>query len=155
MELYEAEGLANRLLEEFGLYSWSFKFDNARSRFGCCWFRKKCITLSRALVLLNEQAIVEDTLRHEIAHALAPPRSGHGAAWKAVCRRIGAKPECCYKVSEITSVGTDWHATCAGCGTIHKKFRVPRNIRWCAVATCRAQHGRRQDIQRLAWERTV
>ena len=35
---------------------------------------------------------IQDTVLHEIAHALAAPEAGHGPLWKTVARRIGAAP---------------------------------------------------------------
>jgi predicted SprT family Zn-dependent metalloprotease len=51
---------------------------------------------------LNDRAQVEDTLLHEIAHALTPG-DGHGLRWKATCRSIGAKPLRCYTDEQVTS----------------------------------------------------
>jgi predicted SprT family Zn-dependent metalloprotease len=36
-----------------------------------------------------------DTVLHEIAHAIAGHKAGHGPAWKMVARMIGAKPQRC------------------------------------------------------------
>jgi hypothetical protein len=77
MKLHDAEQLAIRLMKEFGLAStWRFEFDNAKRRFGCCHRSQNLISLSRILVEKNTQSEVEDTIRHEIAHALCPPREG-------------------------------------------------------------------------------
>jgi predicted SprT family Zn-dependent metalloprotease len=100
MDLREAQTLAQRLMNEHGLGEWTFKFDRARRRFGSCRASRKLITLSRSLTLLNTEPQVRDTILHEIAHGLAP-RDGHGAKWKAVCVRIGAKPVRCYSDSEV------------------------------------------------------
>jgi hypothetical protein len=52
--------------------------DSAVRRFGTCRYSRKLITLSRQLIELNDQARVLDTILHEIAHALAGPKTGHG-----------------------------------------------------------------------------
>lgn len=116
MELRDAEQLAVNLLKQFGLASaWRFEFDSAKRRFGCCHRSQRLITLSRELVLRNDQLQVEDTIRHEIAHALCPPRSGHGTAWTAMCKVTGARPERCYG-EEVEDVEGDWTASCLACG---------------------------------------
>ncbi len=100
MNLHLAQFLAKGLLREHGLADWAFQFDHARRRFGSCAPTRRTITLSRTLTFLNDEAEVRDTLLHEIAHALTPG-DGHGARWKAACRRIGARPERCYEEDEV------------------------------------------------------
>jgi predicted SprT family Zn-dependent metalloprotease len=138
MELHDAEQLAIRLMKEFGLAStWRFEFDNAKSRFGCCHRSQNLISLSRILTEKNVQAEVEDTIRHEIAHALCPPREGHGEVWKAMCRRVGARPVRCYSSKVVDAPEGDWRATCGVCGKIHYKFRRPTRELWCADKECK------------------
>ena len=168
MQLSDAELLAKKLMFEFGLFQsgWSVEFDNAVTRFGCCHTHLKRISLSRNLVSRNEQPQVEDTIRHEIAHALCPPhyvpvyrifgrRHGrhdiHGAKWKAMCKVTGANPKRCYDDENVDTVRGDWQATCAGCGTVHTKFRRPNRDLWCCEKSCRRKHGRLQPIQKLVW----
>ncbi|MBV8781168.1 MAG: SprT-like domain-containing protein [Phycisphaerae bacterium] len=102
MQPIDAKQLAWTLMREHGLVGWSFAFDHARRRFGCCRIGKKQITLSRPLVLLNSIEQVRDTLLHEIAHALTPG-DGHSARWKRKCIEIGANPRRCYAESEVIS----------------------------------------------------
>jgi len=142
MELSVAEVLAKKLMHEFNLFPrcWRFEFDNSKSRFGCCHTRKKLITLSRHIVQLNSQIDVEDTIRHEIAHALVTEdkltfhaknpfssdfgrrsisrRDIHGADWKAKCLITGAKPERCYDGAVVVAPKGNWTATCPNCGKV-------------------------------------
>ena len=82
MNLYEAAHLAKELMTRHGLAGWSFEFDHARRRFGRCDYTHRRITLSKPLTFLNPIEEVRDTLLHEIAHALAGERAGHGAKWR-------------------------------------------------------------------------
>lgn len=75
---------------------WVFAFDGARKRGGCCYGRRRLITMSRYLVPLwtDEQNI--QVLLHEIAHAIAFARGvyaagarSHGPEWKAIATSIG------------------------------------------------------------------
>ncbi|MEA2711633.1 MAG: hypothetical protein QOF78_4234 [Phycisphaerales bacterium] len=104
MNLYAARDLALTLMRQHNLdtQGWSFKFDHARRRFGSCQPRRKRITLSRPLTLLNTDAQVRDTILHEIAHALTPG-DGHGPRWKQKCLDLGANPRRTYGDDEVTS----------------------------------------------------
>lgn len=102
MNPLDARHLALTLMAEHGLHDWRFEFDHARRRFGCCKYRSKIISLSRPLTLLNDVTQVNDTILHEIAHALTPG-NGHGAKWRAACVRVGARPQRCYAETEVTA----------------------------------------------------
>jgi len=144
LELRDAEQLAKRLMAEFGLTAkgWTFRWDDAERRFGCCHHgvaftrighfpvqkHEPFISMSRSMTLLNEAAKVEDTIRHEIAHALCKPQKGvhHGEDWKRMCAVTGARPVRCYSHADTVVVKQDWSATCGGCGTIYYKKKQPR-----------------------------
>src|SRR5690625_5271673 len=80
MDLLVLKAYALRKMEEYGLLErgWSFEFDGASTRFGLCHFGRKVISVSEPLVLLNAEPECRETVLHEIAHALAGPRAGHG-----------------------------------------------------------------------------
>ena len=131
MNLSVAQVLAVKLMKKHGLIEkgWSFEYDNAVKRFGVCRFRPKVIGLSRKLVLLNDVEKVEDTILHEIAHAIAGHKAGHGIEWKNVCVRIGAKPERCYDTSKTNNVELKYHAKCGACGKEYQKSRLVKKER--------------------------
>lgn len=81
----EAEALIAVHLDE----SWTFAFDNAKRRAGACDYTRKRITVSRYLCARYDDATNQQTLLHEVAHALAGARAGHGAGWKRVARSLG------------------------------------------------------------------
>lgn len=117
MELQHAENLARDLMHEWGLHAWTLKFDKAKTRCGQCSHTTWTISLSRHFVRLNDRELVEDTVRHEIAHALVGPGHGHDAAWKKMARAVGAKPQRCK--SEADGLQRSEHryvAVCDGCG---------------------------------------
>src|SRR4051794_26770877 len=126
MNLIEARNLARQLMDLHGLADWSFAYDRARRRFGSCRWRKKQITLSHPLTLLNTEAQVRDTILHEIAHALAP-NAGHGPKWKAACRRVGAKPARCYTDADVVSPSRKparYQIGCLACGWWNDRRRL-------------------------------
>ncbi len=83
---------ARALMDRNGLHAWSFRFGNARQKLGECRAKEKLIVLSRTHATQGAPDDVADTILHEIAHALAGPEAGHGPAWKAIARRLGATP---------------------------------------------------------------
>jgi predicted SprT family Zn-dependent metalloprotease len=118
---------------------WRFQFDDSRNRFGSCHMTRKLITLSREFVLRNSREETEDTIRHEIAHALCPLKEHHGAIWKAMCGFTGAKPERCVNRDRVTTPEGDWKATCGGCGRIYYKHRTPKGTYHCPSKTCKGR----------------
>ena len=106
---------AQRLAEEFILKTFSFrdgfgnqvslcaydlgyrfKFNNKKRAVGTCSYRFKTIELSLAIIKANpELETVENTIRHEIAHAFAKHiygtrTKGHDRYWKHTARACGA-----------------------------------------------------------------
>lgn len=126
MNLAAAEQLANELLEVHGLAGrWRFVFDRAVERFGNCNYRRKTISLSKPLTLLNAEPLVLDTILHEIAHALAPRNAGHGEKWKAIARAIGCAPLRCYG-DEVVAPDRKYTGRCPTCGVTIKRNRKKR-----------------------------
>src|SRR5436305_8366046 len=88
-----AAALARDLLSTHGLTDWSFRLNRSRLNMGLCKYGPRTVELSVFFVERNSDEAIRDTLLHEVAHALVGPGHGHGPAWKAMCRRVGAKPE--------------------------------------------------------------
>lgn len=80
---------ANALLALHLDASWSFDFDRATRRAGLCNFAHKRITVSRHLAQRFDDDAIHQVLLHEVAHALAGARTGHGAEWRRVARGLG------------------------------------------------------------------
>lgn len=138
MDIDPARILALSLMKRHGLAGWRFAFDHARRRFGCCNFTRRTISLSRPLVLLNGEVEVRDTILHEIAHALTP-RAGHGPAWKAMCVRVGAKPERCFKPHQVVTPprrAAPMLIGCVACGWWSPRHK--RTTRELVCKRCRA-----------------
>lgn len=88
-DLHELRGRAERLLAQHLGPSWSFSYDTAKLRAGKCDYTRRQISLSRYLAARHSDAENEQTLLHEIAHALAGPAAGHGDAWLRIARQLG------------------------------------------------------------------
>ena len=133
MELAAARSLAETLMRKHGLpRAWSFGFDRSKVRFGKCDYRRKLISLSSHLVALNDQPNVEETILHEIAHALAPPRAGHGPAWRTVALSIGCTGTRCYG-DEVQRPKPKYQGKCRSCGRVI--FRHRRTAIACGKCT--------------------
>jgi predicted SprT family Zn-dependent metalloprotease len=112
----EAVQFAQELVEAYGLSGWRVELDNAVRRFGCCHHVRKVITLSYDLVELNDEASVLEVILHEIAHALAGPRSGHGPEWQRIARSIGSSAKRCYSSERTIRPPARYLLRCAHCG---------------------------------------
>jgi predicted SprT family Zn-dependent metalloprotease len=90
---YEIRHIVRRLLDYFGFFSWGFDWNRRKRALGTCNYTKKQIQLSiHFFNTLEGNDEIFDTILHEIAHAIAGVRAGHGYAWRNVARKIGANP---------------------------------------------------------------
>lgn len=122
---------ANNLLNEWQLDSkgWTFKFNNRARAVGMCDYRRKTIQFSEHFIHLPEGDIT-NTLKHEIAHALAGYAAGHNMFWKQWAVKVGAKPERCSNVGESTKEAK-YTLYCPKCWYTESMFRRPTNFRSC------------------------
>ena len=84
---------ARALMDAHGLKGWTLRFGAARRRLGACFEQPRIVEIARWHAARDEPRQVTDTILHEIAHAIAGVKAGHGPAWKAIARRIGATPK--------------------------------------------------------------
>jgi len=129
MNVTEAKTLALLHMEEHGILDkFKFFFEDCKRTLGRCHYGGiKKITLSRWYVENNEEALVEDTILHEIAHALDYLERGyskHDKHWKKICIRIGAKPERCSKNADKPEGHYKYSVVC--CGKTYGKHRKSR-----------------------------
>ena len=103
--------------------SWTFAFDNAKTRAGLCNYTDKRISVSRYLAAKYEDDEIHQVLLHEVAHALAGPRSGHGPAWKKTAAEIGYEGTRLHD-GEIAKEHAPWAGTCPR-GHVHYRYRTP------------------------------
>ena len=90
--LAEVAKEARALMDAHGLEEWTLRFGAAQRSLGACLEQLKIIEIARWHAARSEPRQVTDPILHEIAHAIAGVNAGHGPAWKAVARRIGATP---------------------------------------------------------------
>ena len=134
MNITDAETLCFLHMEKHGLMDklWHFEFEDCKSSLGRCHYMEEKITLSKWYVELNNEKEVEDTILHEIAHALSYERYGrkgigHGKIWKSICREIGAEPRACTK-AKLNHPNNHYKYIDTCCGLTFKRHRLRKNV---------------------------
>lgn len=123
------ETLAPGLLTE----GWTVDINPRPQRLqGQCIYRQKKIILAGRYVALNDLASIQDTGRHEIAHALVGPGHGHDGVWQRQAILLGATPS----PYDSTSVVVPGKYVCVcpnpSCGRKYYLYRKPKTFnRWC------------------------
>lgn len=103
MNTYEAIKITRKELEKWGLSHWKVSLNNRLTRaLGRCCYSTCTIELQDRYVKENEAPQVLDTIRHEVAHALAGHKAGHGYEWKMWAIKVGANPEATVDAGSIT-----------------------------------------------------
>ena len=135
-----AHQLAVELLTRYGLPDWTFGFNRRKTEMGLCLYGPRRIELSIYFVQRNSDEAIAETLRHEIAHAMAGPGSGHGPVWKQKCQEVGAQPE---RLSHTADMPEGrWRAQCTCGGKLHHKHRKPKHIVGWYCTSCGRDRGR-------------
>lgn len=147
MTLEETKELATKLFKEFGIEDWEFKIlTRSGVRFlGRCYINRKVIEISLWHILKNPDH-VEETIRHEIAHALDWihfKKCGHGVSWKLLCIEIGANPtRVCNEATPLYRV----KGTCPRCKKDYFRVRGPQR-----KFVCTACYKEDPLVQPLVW----
>jgi predicted SprT family Zn-dependent metalloprotease len=129
--------------------SWSFGFDNAKTRAGLCNYTEKRITVSRYLAARYEDDEIHQVLLHEVAHAVAGSRAGHGPRWKAIAAELGYEGKRLHD-GAIADEFAPWVGTCPA-GHVHYRYRTPTRLMACGKCSKRFD-----PANAIVWtERTV
>lgn len=157
MKLTEAKGLALELMRQHGLVdnelgspNWQFDFDTSVRRFGACHWNTRKITLSAKLTALNDLERVQRTLLHEIAHALAGHRAGHGPQWQSICKAIGGDGQRLYSSSDTATVTKSVTGTCPNCKRVLKRHR--RSAIACGACCRKYNHNKYDERYKIIWQ---
>lgn len=131
-DLEQVQKWANALiLLHLDATSWSFGFDNAKTRAGLCNFTDGHISVSKYLAARYEDDEIHQVLLHEIAHALAGPRAGHGTAWKRTADELGYDGKRTHDGSASNELAP-WLGLCPASHE-HHRFRKPVKPLSCGV----------------------
>jgi len=126
--------------------SWAFAFDTAKTRAGLCDHTRRRISVSRYLAARFDDDAIHQVLLHEVAHAIAGPRAGHGARWLRTARELGYEGGRTHD-GPVAIERAPWVGTCPG-GHEHVRFRRPSRPMSCGRC------GRRYDpANAIVWRR--
>ena len=114
---------------------WTFSFDNAKTRAGQCDYAAHRITVSRYLAARYGDDEVHQILLHEIAHALAGSRSGHGTRWRQIASGLGYEGSRLHS-GAIASELAPWIGACPA-GHTHYRYRKPARALSCGLCSKR------------------
>lgn len=113
------------LLAEHGLGHMDVVITRTKKALGQCVFlasKPFAIRLSGWWIDRADDATITDTIRHEVAHAIAGIAAGHGPQWQRVAKELGANPEqyaTSETVKEITKTHSKYVATCGNGHQVH------------------------------------
>ena len=79
---------------------------------------------------MNSEKSVENTILHEIAHALTPGK-GHGPVWRAKAIEIGCDGKRCYSSEKIATPDAKYVAECPNCKQVHKRHKASNKRSSC------------------------
>jgi predicted SprT family Zn-dependent metalloprotease len=151
MKLENARSLAIEKMRMYSLYDWTFEFDSSVRRFGYCDYKNKKISISATLTELNSEERVLNTILHEIAHALAGHKAGHGLLWKEKAIAIGCDGSRLYNSEEVQGVEKPFIGTCKSCGKVierHKRKKIA-----CGNCCKKLNKGKFSSKYLFKWER--
>ena len=128
--------------------SWSFAFDNAKTRAGLCNYIDKRISVSKYLAARYEDDEIHQVLLHEVAHAIAGTRAGHGPKWKSIAKELGYDGKRLHD-GDIASEFAPWVGTCPA-GHVHYRYRKPARPLSCGKCSRRFS-----SANAIRWEHRV
>ena len=114
---------------------WTFGFDNAKTRAGLCNYTAKRITVSKYLAARYDDDEIHQVLLHEVAHAMAGTKAGHGAQWRAVGRQIGYVGKRLHD-GAIADELAPWVGHCPA-GHVHYRYKRPARPLACGKCSRR------------------
>lgn len=119
---------------------WTWGYDNRKTSIGGCKGRRKHIVISKYFCdhnLDHRAHDLEDTIRHEIAHALDRETRGtsdHGPFWQSMAKQVGAIPRA--RSKSMKKGGHKWTLECPNCGRKIYRHKLTQRARTMACGAC-------------------
>ena len=138
MDPREAITLTRDLLAAHGLSHIDVQLMRKTARLAECRFRSPApwedpaphtIALSTGVVKANAWTDLAPVVLHEIAHAIAGYRAGHGPAFVSVAIALGGIPTPTHTMPNLAAGG--WHAECPACGEKTRRVRLSARRFFC------------------------
>lgn len=92
MDRKVASELAHSILKENGLSNWKVRISTELSNgnfLGLCDHSSKTIFLNQHILDIHPNAEIENTIKHECAHAVVGPGHGHDTTWSDMAKKLG------------------------------------------------------------------
>lgn len=91
LKLLEVLFLAAELVKKYQVEYIQFEFRNHFNALGTCSVDGERITLLLEYAINNDLSEIEQTILHEIAHALVGCEHGHNIIWQEQAKKMGVK----------------------------------------------------------------
>jgi len=126
---------------------WKFEFNSRKRAAGLCDPRNKTIYISKYLLSqnLNKGLEFENTIRHELAHAIDFEMRGtsdHGRIWKAIAREVLCTAKRCYTNSEIADKKSKYTLVCGNCKKETPSHKIKKRQAACGSCCNTYNYGR-------------
>lgn len=135
MDIHEAERRTRDHLSQHGLSHWGFIWLHTKRTLGICRYGTQEIGLNREWTVRESWEVVEQTVLHEIAHALAGPEAKHGPEWHSIALSIGVKNPAAL-AKEYEALPGRYMAVCGNCGRKSYRYRKTRRMNALACGDC-------------------
>ena len=143
----EVRKIARTMMNDHGLHDWTLVMGRAKTYYGFCRYGAKTITLSVPLVELNPLETAVDTILHEIAHALAGHKAGHGPEWRKIALSIGCDGK--RVKSDGVAPPRKYVGTCPVCD--RKSYRHRRTNTACSACCDKYANGTYDPRFKIVW----
>lgn len=116
------------------LERWKFRWIKTRRIGGRCYILLRIIEISQPVVEANDESVLLEIVRHELAHAIAgTARHDHG--WKMVAKFLGLEKPTTHIGMQLPYSQGDWILKCHRCGREWRVLGKPRRRRSCVVCS--------------------
>jgi len=136
---------------------WTAKWGKGVRTLGMCRYRRKEIAISKRYALHSSLEAIEDTILHEIAHALDFRKYGysnhHGPKWQQIAKSIGCSGKRCKDSKQVKVGKILTHVyKCPNCGDKISTLRKIRVETACGPCCDRHNYGQYSDNFKLIYK---
>lgn len=155
-ELFNRTWLVNGKEYNLSELGWSRDYNNRKRSLGTCQVKirrgltrelyAKKVNISKCLLIenLDKAYDFEDTIRHEIAHAIHIEMEGttnHGPTWKMIARELGGDDSRLHE-GFLEKPKGKYTLVCGTCNYQSEKYRRPKNRKACGKCCNKYANGR-------------